>query len=1342
MKRFLSFIITLTCYSIGLSAHSEKLFTGDRDLSSSFVNQVFQDTKGYIWIGTEDGLNFYDGNKFLVYKHKKDDPFSIKNNNVTHIYANRRGDLFIGYTNGVQRYDYVTDKFENVPLVRENRELNDARIFSIIERKNGDIVIGTSGYGIFLLRKGAKKAYYNPTFRLPVEYITAVAEDLKQNLWIGTEGGGVFRISPDKRIKHYEFKQIKGVLDLTTLCIDSHNRIYIGSLNRGMFDYNAAKDCFEEIPHSENIPIQSMNLDNSQKILLGTRGCGMKIFDPVTRTISNSNYQFNTFDFSKSQINSLIKDNNGNLWIALYQKGVVVLPNEGLNFGYIGNKSIMNNYIGSSNVSCLCKDSEGILWLGVNEEGIYALDKNHKFKAHFCPDKGMNVPKTVTCIFQDSNKDMWIGSFFKNLAKLNIQTGNCDFNQTSYINNVVDMCEDGNKNLWIATMGSGLACWNLKEKKMTYYSNEVVTSKNHGNVVPSLWISCLCFSHDNKLYIGSYSGLGCLDLKSKSFISTFHKRRILSDHIILTIFENSKGFIWIGTTEGLFRLNPKNGAITFWGINNGLPSEMICGIQEDKKGNLWISTNHGLSYYNIKKNVFTNFFSYDGLQSNEFSKKASIRDKSGNMIFAGLNGITYFAPDEISLNKKRLQIKIVGLRIKGKYIHQGDKSGPFDIVKGEISEANLFHVAAKDNSFIIQLSAMELYNPERITFIYNLDGNNWIETQPGANWVPLTLQPGTYHLKVKAKDGNNYSPEKEITIIVSPPWYLSFIAKFIYLAIIVTIVYFIIKQLEDRRRMKEELMEREHAEELNEAKLQFFINIAHEIRTPMTLIYSPLQELMKKDKDNVCQKLYRTIDRNSQRILSLVNQLMDVRKIDKGQMVLKFKETDIISFIQSHADIFMSQAQKKNIQYTFNHEMHTLNAWIDPENFDKIILNLLSNAFKYTPEKGKINITVKVTGQKYVIIVSDNGITIQPEEMERIFERFYQSNNQMNMKVGTGIGLHLAKSLVELHHGKIWVENEEDGNGCRFIVQLPLGNGHLRPEEMSTETEEQTTESVTKEQSLAPQNDEEGDTQENTIKTKTKYRVMIVEDDDEIKNYLHEELGHDYHIIEAENGKEALSFILKKTPDLVISDIMMPEMDGITLCRKIKQNILISHVPVILLTAKTTQEDNIEGLEVGADSYLTKPFSIRIVKETIRNLIRNRESLKNTKKGEVIQKEMVNKVEIKTPDEKLMERILTEINKNISNPDYDIETMAANVGISRVHLYRKLKELTGQSTREFIRNTRLQQAASLLKEKGQNISEVAMATGFINVTYFSTAFKTLYGLSPKDFINKYRKENV
>lgn len=539
--------------------------------------------------------------------------------------------------------------------------------------------------------------------------------------------------------------------------------------------------------------------------------------------------------------------------------------------------------------------------------------------------------------------------------------------------------------------------------------------------------------------------------------------------------------------------------------------------------------------------------------------------------------------------------------------------------------------------------------------------------------------------------------------------------------------------------MKEELIERTHAEEINEAKLQFFINIAHEIRTPMTLIYSPLQELMKKDKDNVCQKLYRTIDRNSQRILALVNQLMDVRKIDKGQMVLKFKETDIISFIQNLADIFMSQAQNKQIQYTFNHDMNSLKVWIDPENFDKIILNLLSNAFKYTPEKGTITITVKIIKEEYEIIVSDNGITIRPEEMERIFERFYQSDNQTNIKIGTGIGLHLTKSLVLLHHGKIWVENEENGNGCRFIVRLPLGNSLLKQEEMIMEENPKQSISINQE-SIKSMNDSNNFT-DNQTKTKTKYRIMIVEDDDEIKNYLHEELNSDYHIVEANNGKEALSLILKKAPDLVISDIMMPEMDGISLCKKIKQNILISHIPVILLTAKTTQEDHIEGLEVGVDSYLTKPFSIQIVKETIKNLIKNRESLKNTKKGETIQKEMIDKVEVKTPDEKLMERILIEINKNIGNPNYGIETMASNVGISRVHLYRKLKELTGQSTREFIRNTRLQQAASLLKEKGQNISEVAMATGFINVTYFSTAFKALYGLSPKDFINKYKKDS-
>lgn len=542
--------------------------------------------------------------------------------------------------------------------------------------------------------------------------------------------------------------------------------------------------------------------------------------------------------------------------------------------------------------------------------------------------------------------------------------------------------------------------------------------------------------------------------------------------------------------------------------------------------------------------------------------------------------------------------------------------------------------------------------------------------------------------------------------------------------------------------MHQEMLQHIHAEQINEAKLQFFINISHEIRTPMSLIISPLQKLIKNEDNNERLKVYHMIYRNAERILNLVNQLMDIRKIDKGQMALMFRETNIIPFIDDLCNTFAQQANIKDIQLQFHHQLPELNIWVDTSNFDKIILNILSNAFKYTPQNGQIDITLR-TGEDFTqpeplkqyaeIVISDTGTGIDEMEKEHIFERFYQiRNSHHNPKGGTGIGLHLTRSLVELHHGVIHVENNGDQPGCRFIIRLPLGNKHLRPEEIDIHEKENTTYTPTA-PVISPIIEEE---KEKKVKMRSKYHVLIVEDDEEIRNYIAKELAAKFHIMESGNGREALELILKKAPDLVISDIMMPEMDGLTLCKKIKQNVNINHIPVILLTAKTREEDNLEGLSTGADAYIMKPFNIDILQKTAENLVHTRQQLRKVFTGQQNQEDKVQKLEAKSSDEKLMERIMKVINENISNSDLTIEMLTNEVGISRVHLHRKLKELTNQSTRDFIRNIRLKEAARLLSEKEHTISEIAMLTGFHDPNNFSTSFKELYGMPPSMYMKE------
>lgn len=674
------------------------------------------------------------------------------------------------------------------------------------------------------------------------------------------------------------------------------------------------------------------------------------------------------------------------------------------------------------------------------------------------------------------------------------------------------------------------------------------------------------------------------------------------------------------------------------------------------------------------------------------------------------------------------------------------KSGGKDIVTTAVMDAGHFQLSHKDNSFSIEFSAMEFFSPERITYIYRINHTSWISLQQGINRVSFSnLSPGDYTFQIKAKDNDSYSDIKEIRITIDPAWYASGWAKLMYGILLIAIIYIIVIQVRHRYRARQEILEHIHAEQINEAKLQFFINISHEIRTPMSLIISPLQKLISTDKDGERQKNYHTIYRNAERILRLVNQLMDIRKIDKGQMSLKFQEMDIVGFIRDLYYTFEYQANARHITLSFQTEMESLQAWIDPKNFDKVILNIISNAFKFTPENGEINIYLR-TGKDmnaprplqhyFEIIVEDNGIGIDPAEIGRIFERFYQiRNSHNNSNVGTGIGLHLSRSLIELHHGTIEAENNEDKPGSRFIIRLPLGKEHLSAEEIDNNPAENSSPiHITTALPTSPVDEED-----EKVRSRTKSRVLVVEDDEEIRKYICRELATDFHMSECTNGKEALAIILKKEPDLIISDIMMPEMDGLTLCKKIKQNVTINHIPIILLTAKSREEDNLEGLNMGADAYIVKPFSIEILRKTAVNLIKSREILRNSFSGSQMQEQKLKKLKVQSPDDRLLDKVMKVINDNLGNPNLNVEMIATEVGISRVHLHRKLKELTNQSTRDLIRNVRLKQAASLLANQYHNITEVATLTGFTNIAYFSTAFKELYGVPPTTYMEEQQK---
>ena len=1329
----------LLCVMSALHAQNSKLFTADRELSSSLINEIYQDRNGMIWVATEDGLNRYDGTKFSIYKHDANDDNSLAHNLVRYLFEDNKGHLLVGCYNGVQLYNPATDDF-SLPAVRENGERFVCNINMILQRKNGEIWLSGSELSRLVIEDD--KLVVTP-IDLPIG--TAVTdyllEDSQGDMWVVVDENKVYRLNANQELVYYPLADDKMLIN--ALGQDFQGNIYLGTLAHGLLKLSGDKRCFVSIPSHEQLSVRTIYPGNQDEVYVGTDGHGLKVYNNRLNELTDSRIDNSYFDLTKSKVHSVIKDSDGNFWLAIYQKGVMMIPAQPNRFKYIGYKSANRNIIGSCCVTALFKDKENTLWVGTDNDGIYRIDKDGKESCHFeHSTSSHSVPSIVINLFEDSDGVLWCGSFSNGMGRVDKQTGRFTplrliDSENSLTHRVYCIVEDSDKKLWIATMGGGVFCYDMNTQKVSTT-----------NVTPNeKWVSTLFYAKEkNKLYVGTYNGVACVDLNDENHDT----HMLLSRHIIYSINEDARGNVWIGTSEGLVCLENESEAIEKFTIANGLPSDVIYAVLEDDYNNLWISTDAGVSRFDPLSRRFINYFVGDGWQGNEFSKNTAFKETNGTLWFGGVNGVTYFNPMEITNPARKWNVAITDFYLHNTPVRKGMLSGGGLIIDKPVYEAEEFHLSHKDNAFTVEFATREYNSPERVSFMYSMNNADWVDLRSGVNRISFNdLHPGTYHLRIKAKDYDLLSDEKEIKIVIASPWYATTWAKMGYTLVFLVVAYLVYLQIKLRMRAKREMMEHQHAEAINEAKLQFFINISHEIRTPMSLVMSPLKKLMSQDEDIDRQRNYRTIYRNSERILSLVNQLMDIRKIDKGQMQLRFGEVELGDFLQELCDTFDYQVSHKHIGLLFNKCTHEVKAWVDLKNFDKILVNLLSNAVKFTPEGGQITISLS-TGedkeakgalQNYIeISVSDTGIGMDATEMNRIFERFYQINNSHNnSNVGTGIGLHLTKSLVELHHGTIAVQNNEDGVGSRFTVRIPWGNAHLHADEIIDDTMVSIKPSKT-ENVLAVVDTEELD--EKKQKARTKHRIVVIEDDEEIRRYVGRELSSTYHVVEFANGKEALPYIIKKNPSLIISDVMMPEMDGITLCRKVKQNVHTNHIPVLLLTAKNREEDNIDALDMGADAYMTKPFNIDLLRKTAESLIRSREVLRNCFTGNQEQEVKKPVLPVQSTDDKLLDRIMNVVNRNLSNQDLSVEMITKEVGISRVHLHRKLKELTNQSARDLIKNVRLKHAATLLTTTHYNVTEVTEMVGFSSITLFSRSFKELYGMPPTEYALAHDKKTI
>lgn len=1334
-----AFYLILLCYMVvpsEMKGQEGRLFTSDVQLSSSLVNQVYQDKRGFIWIATRNGFDRYDGSQFQTF-HKTRKPGSMHSEHVTCVLEDASGRLLVGMDKGLQAYDEDTGRFRTIPFINKEDTLKTCHVMSVLQVRNGDVWVSTSGFGMYVIAAGENEAHYTLMFEGD-NNVEDMVEAPDGSVWLAVTNYGIYR-RKDGKVRRYLCDKAS-VLGRCCLAFDREGHLFMGSASEGLFVFDSSRDTFSPVAGTGHLNVSVLCPLADGQVMLGTDGEGAKLYRFGERSPHPCDYFHAQVDLEHAKISSILEDQDGNIWLGLFQKGVFMQPHQDSGFSYVGYKSGRYDIIGSACVMSVHAGKDRTLWVGTDNDGLYALDMKSYAVRHYSSDTG-NLPATITSIAEDKEGKLWLGSYWGGAGWLDRKTG--QFNRLPFTSkgmavHVFRLLADAEDNLWIATLGDGLKKYNLKTHELTEYKVQPEAFEPKGNSLTNMWVNDLFLSGDGRrLYICMSSGLACLDLKRNDFVSTFGRNCTLTEQPVHTVVEDPKGQLWVGTHDGVFVLDSHGRTQRHYTTDDGLPGNYIASIRFDSSNNnIWISTFHGLSMLDLKQGSFTNYYASHGLQGNEFSERASCGWDS-LMVFGGNSGLTIFSPETVRRAGKRPCLQLVEMRIGDKVVTTDTESGFFKVTNRPVMESNLFEVCHEDNTFSLRFSTMSYDMPDGVKYWYSIDKEPYAVMAGSSGVLTLDHLPsGTYKIRVKASVNGLESETKAFTVTVRPPWYAGLPAFIVYFLALVFLVMRFIHNRRLREQARLRLQEHIHAEQLNEMKLQFFMNLNHEIRTPMTLIVGPLQHLINTDFDEVRQRSYRMMSRNAERILALVNQILDLRKIDKGQMMMKMQPVNLVDFVRDVYELFDSKAREKEIRFHFEYDTDHMEVWLDKKNFDKVIMNLLSNAFKFTPSKGNIGIRLKQGENEVSMEVWDDGLAIESDKMEKIFQRFYQADNTTNYNIpGSGIGLNLTKQLVTLHHGEISVYNNTDGKGCTFKVVLPLGSAHLKPEELlQPSIEEKTDETILKMEeevsAVTEENDEES-------KTKHRKRIVIAEDDDEIRNYLAEELRKNYYVVPCRNGKEALSEVLRTPPSLVLSDVMMPEMDGYTLCAKIKTNINVNFIPVVLLTAKTREKDKIEGLSTGADSYIEKPFNIEVLKYTIRNLIASYDILRNKVEGKEMPEENIDVAPSQSADDKLLERVLQVINENITNPYLSVELIAQEVGISRAHLHRKMKELTNQGPRDLVRNIRLKKAAGLLASGHRNITDVMFACGFENAASFSIKFKALYGMSPTAYMKEH-----
>ncbi|MEN0048424.1 MAG: two-component regulator propeller domain-containing protein [Bacteroidota bacterium] len=1371
--------------------------TAEDGLSEAVINCIFQDSKGFMWFGTNDGLNRYDGYNFTVFKPSPDEEDAINSNLIYAITEDHNGHIWIGTTGaGLNRFDPVCEKF--TAYRHDENDLNSLdsdQITSAYTDSKGRIWVGTlEGLNLLIPNVDENESPLIHRISLPrriskVPRIRTIQEDRSGNMWIGTRSG-LFHCIPRGNAEKFEvqkinFDDLSPSRSVSSLAIDANGMLLVGT-TVGLYQQtkHGAGISFQRV--SDVMNQQAMVVDNLGKVWAGTYNGLLCFQSPERNTPLKLEASFvsevdKVFSLNKNVIKSLYKDKTGVIWVGTNGGGVNKFNPGRKKFYHYGNNLSVNGSI-YKEVRSIFEDSKGNLWVGTEGGGLFfqkAKDGNNSYgDFERFKSKGTRV-FALEEIVKDGKKYLLVGS--EDFPFLEI----IDFskeNPTPAIKkdvfsikaSIFSLLQDHQKTIWIGTYNGRLHRW-IPRADGSY--DKTVLGVEDG--MSSKIIRKVFEDSKGHIWIGTAEGLDLISLeeskkekpKITSFKHTKEDQYSLSHNYISEIYEDARGQLWIGTYGGgLNKLVDGYGqaSIQFkrYTEKDGLPNNSVKSIEEDIEGNLWLGTNHGLTKFNPNTEKFENYTVNDGLQASEFLELASTQRANGELLFGGVNGFNAFYPDNIKGSMIAPEVVFTKLWVNNEEVHPEEKIDGRIILKQSITATKDFTLKYKQSDFSIEFAALHYAAPKENSYEYKLEGyhNDWIATTTNKRAATFTsLPPGNYTLLVKASNGDGVWTDEpaKLNIKIQPPFWLTWYAYLLYAALLGLALWlfrrYTVISVHEKHQLTLDHMERDKLEELNQMKLRFFTNISHELRTPLTLIIAPLEHILEKGKSispDRMQQQYHYMYKNAKYLLRLVNQLLDFRKLDQGSLNLSVAKGDILAFTEEITEPFQFLANKKNIVFKITDKEDSIYTHFDPDIIEKVLYNLLSNAFKFTQAGGEVKLSIlekqgaikTINGQYIEIRVDDTGSGISKVRLNKIFERFYKEGSKKENKDGAGIGLAYTKSLVELHRGTIEVESKK-GEGSCFIVRLPMEKkAYLKSEIDQSRLEKFDPNSDPLEYLVAEPISSFGDATDVSDRTlegrgEELPLLLFVDDNSDIRRFIKEGFQNDFRIIEAEDGEKGYEIALASLPDIIVSDVMMPNMNGFELCEALKTNHLTSHIPVVLLTAKSASEDELEGLQTGADAYVVKPFKLDILRTQLLNIHLHRERLRKRFRQEVILEP--EEIAVTSADEEFLKKAVSIIEDHMSDSEFNVEALVKEMYISRSKLYLKLKALTGQSTSEFMRTVRLKRAVQLLEKSDYTIKEIMYMTGFNTASYFSKCFKKQFGVVPSEYLeSKKTKEHV